>query len=72
MLLIYTGGTLGMTKLPDGSLAPERGGLARAIREMLAGRGKTELIKFQPTLSSADRAKVHQLCEQHFLILGYL
>ena len=58
VLLIYTGGTLGMTKLPDGSLAPEKGGLARAIREMPEMRDPSmpelDFIEYDPLIDSSN------------------
>ena len=58
VLLIYTGGTLGMIKLPDGSLAPERGGLARAIREMPEMRDPSmpdlDFIEYDPLIDSSN------------------
>ena len=56
--MLYTGGTVGMAELPDGSLAPVPGSLAKRVRKMeeLQQQRMPEcsLIEFDPILDSAD------------------
>ena len=58
VLLIYTGGTLGMTKQPDGSLAPERGSLPNAIRLMPEMQDPStpeiDIIEYDPLIDSSN------------------
>ena len=57
VLLIYTGGTMGMTK-QNGSLAPMRGFLPTAIREMPevrdASMPELDIIEYDPLLDSSN------------------
>ena len=58
VLLIYTGGTLGMTKQADGSLSPEPGCLPKAIQampEMLdPSIPELDFIEYDPLIDSSN------------------
>jgi L-asparaginase/Glu-tRNA(Gln) amidotransferase subunit D len=58
VLLIYTGGTLGMTKQADGALAPKKGYLQEVIVEMPEMRDPSmpelDLIEYDPLLDSSN------------------
>lgn len=57
VLIIYTGGTMGMRPLPDGSLAPVAGYLTEKIKEMpelsLDSMPAFDIIEFNPLLDSS-------------------
>ena len=58
VLIIYTGGTLGMLKLPSGSLAPKQGHLAGCIAEMpevnTDEMPELDLIEYNPLIDSSN------------------
>jgi len=58
VLLLHTGGTLGMRRRSDGSYAPEAGALAAALQRMpelaQAPLPEIELVEFDPLLDSSD------------------
>merc|ERR1719330_1395992 len=60
VLVLYTGGTIGMQQLPNGSLAPVPGMLATRLRKMEEIKQdrmpEVYLIEFTPLLDSADMA----------------
>ena len=77
ILLIYTGGTMGMRHGPDGALAPERGYLTEQIK-LLPELGRAEMPNFQikeynPLLDSScmgpkEWAKVAKDIEDGYLL----
>ncbi|WP_435259876.1 asparaginase domain-containing protein [Thioclava sp. FR2] len=53
LLIIYTGGTIGMVPGPDG-LTPGEGVLERALEARLPSATKAEILRFDPLVDSAN------------------
>ena len=75
VLLIYTGGTLGMSKLPNGSLAPKKGYLPACIKAMPEVLDESmpdlDIIEYDPLLDSSNVTPVEWMqlvseIQQHY------